>query len=118
MNAEAKASIDKYPCRVDFAGKEAYAGDVETYPKYQGQGLHLYAYYKIYDFLREKGINTVKSIVEVHNTAAMKAHERFAPEEKIVARGRYLRIMGLHFWRESPVIPNDRTAGKTGNKPR
>ena len=116
MNAEAKASIDKYPCQVDFASKEAYAGDVWTNSKYRGNGLHIYAYFKIYDFLRENGIITVWSIVEVHNTAAMKSHDRFAPEERIVLRGRYLRITGLHFWRETPLrLNNNNNAGKPGN---
>ena len=103
MTAEAKASIDSYPCRMDFSNKEAYAGDVWTNPKYRGNGLHLYTYYKIYDFLRENGILTVRSIVEVNNTAAMKSHDRFAPEEKIDAKARYFRIMGLHFWKETPL---------------
>ena len=97
-NAAAKQGIDIYPCKIDFDHKEAYAGGVWTNPKYRGKGLHLYAYYKIYDYLREQGIVTVKSIVEVHNTAALKAHARFAPEEKIEAKAHYLRLLGLHFW--------------------
>jgi hypothetical protein len=107
MNAEAKASIDIYPCKIDFSHKEAYAGGVWTNPKYRGKGLHLYVYYKIYDFLRENGLMTVKSIVEVHNAAALKSHERFSPEEKIKAKARYLRVMGLHFWRETPHQPGE-----------
>ena len=102
MNAKAKASIDIYCCKVDFSNKEAYAGGVWTNPKYRGKGLHIYVYYKIYDFLRDNGIMTVKSIVEVNNSAALKSHDRFAPEEKIVATAHYLRVMGLHFWRETP----------------
>jgi hypothetical protein len=47
-------------------------------------------------------MTTVKSIVEVHNSAALKAHERFAPEEKKESEAHYLRVMGLHFWRETP----------------
>jgi hypothetical protein len=107
MNAEAKKSIDVYPCEIDFSRKEAYAGGVWTNPKYRGKGLHIYVYYKIYDFLRENGLTTVKSIVEVHNTAALKSHERFAPEEKIKAKAHYLRVMGLHFWWETPLQPGE-----------
>jgi ribosomal protein S18 acetylase RimI-like enzyme len=103
MNAQAKAAIDDYPCRIYFSNKEAYAGGVWTDSKFRGKGLHMYVYYKIYDYLRENGIVTVRSIVEVNNTAAIKVHEKFAPEEKIYARAHYLRITGLKFWRETPV---------------
>lgn len=103
-NAAAKTSIDIYPCKVDFAKNEAYAGGVWTNPKYRGKGLHVYVYYRIYDYLREQGIITVKSIVEVNNTAALKAHARFAPEEKIEVMAHYLRVVGLHFWKEKPYI--------------
>jgi hypothetical protein len=108
-NAEAKASIDNYPCGIDFADKEAYAGGVWTNPKYRGKGLHLYAYYRIYDFLRENGIAIVKSIVEVNNASAIKSHEKFAPEEKIYAAARYIRIAGVQFWRESPLKPTNKS---------
>lgn len=107
MNAAAKARIDNYPCKVDFSNKEAYAGGVWTNPKYRGNGLHKYVYYKIYDFLRENGIMTVRSIVEVNNTAAQKSHDKFAPEEKIEAKARYLRIMGLQYWRETALKLTD-----------
>lgn len=110
-NPQSKAGIDIYPCKVNFSNKEAYAGGVWTNPKYRGNGLHLYAYYKIYDFLREQGIVTVKSIVEVNNAAALKSHERFAPEEKIEAKAHYLRVLGLHFWKEIPVKPVSGTGG-------
>jgi hypothetical protein len=105
MNPEAKAAIDIYPCKVLYEAKEAYAGGVWTNPRYRGKGLHVYVYYRIYDFLREHGIKSVKSIVEVNNTAALKAHARFAPEEKIEAKAHYLRILGLHLWRETPYKP-------------
>jgi hypothetical protein len=102
-DAAAKASLDTYPCKIDFANREAYAGAVWSNPKYRGKGIHMYVYYKIYDFLRERGAASVVSIVEVNNTAAIRAHNRFAPEEKVEARGRYLRLLGLQFWRERPL---------------
>jgi hypothetical protein len=104
-NPRAKAAIDIYPCQVLYKANEAYAGGVWTNQKYRGKGLHLYAYYKIYDFLRERGIKSVKSIVEINNTAALKAHARFAPEEIIEGKAHYLRILGLQFWKETPYKP-------------
>jgi ribosomal protein S18 acetylase RimI-like enzyme len=110
-DAAAKAGIDIYPCPVDFQHGEAYAGGVWTNQKYRGLGLHSYVYYRIYDFLREQGIKSVVSIVEVNNTAALKAHEKFAPEEKIVARAHYLRLLGRHFWRETAYTPGGKYSG-------
>jgi hypothetical protein len=106
-STEAKASIDNYPCATDFKNKEAYAGGVWTNPKHRGHGLHTYAYYKIYDFLRETGIDTVKSIVEVNNAAAIKSHDKFAPEEKVYGKACYFRAAGIQFWKESPLKPNN-----------
>ncbi|HEX7475087.1 MAG TPA: hypothetical protein VF318_03905 [Dehalococcoidales bacterium] len=99
-NAEAKTAIDKYPYTVDFEHREACASGVWTNPKFRNQGLHLYVFYKAYDYLFEYGIKIVRSIVWVDNIAAQKAHARFAPDIKKYARGRYFRIVGLPFCRE------------------
>ena len=103
MNAQANRAINIYPLKIDFSQKEVYASGVWTNPKFRRSGLHKYVYYKLYDFLRENGIKTVKSIVAIDNLAAQKAHQRFAPHERIYARARYLRIFGLHFWSETPI---------------
>ena len=105
VNPQAKAGIDIYPCKVDFENKEAYAGGVWTNPEYRGKGLHTYVYYKIYDFLREQGVTSVVSIVEVNNSAALKAHDRFAPEEEIISKAHYIRFLGLRMWRENNYKP-------------
>jgi hypothetical protein len=102
-NARAKAAIDKYPYRVDFANREACASGVWTNPKFRQMGLHTYVFFKAYDYLRESGIKVVRSIVWVDNVAAQKAHERFAPDIRKYARGNYLKVMGLHFSWETPL---------------
>jgi ribosomal protein S18 acetylase RimI-like enzyme len=103
MNAEAKTAIDKYPYKVDFANKEACASAVWTNPKFRRLGLHSYVFYKAYDYLREIGIEIVRSIVWVDNVAAQRAHEKFAPDIKKYARGSYFKVMGLHFCKETPL---------------
>jgi ribosomal protein S18 acetylase RimI-like enzyme len=102
LNEQANRIINIYPLKIDFRQKETYASGVWTNPKFRRNGLHTYVYYKVYDFLRENGIRTVRSIVATDNLAAQKAHNRFAPQEKIYARAHYLRILGLHFWNEEP----------------
>ena len=98
---QANSAINIYPLKIDFSQKEAYASVVWTNPKYRRNGLHSYVYFKIYDFLREQGIKKVKSIVASDNSPALRAHDRFAPQEKIYGRGYYLKILGLRYWKES-----------------
>ncbi len=100
---EAKKAIDKYPYRVDFEHREACAAGVGTNPKFHRKGLHTYVFFKAYDYLRENGIEIVRSIVWVNNIAAQKAHEKFAPDMRKYARGRYFQILGLVFCKETPL---------------
>jgi ribosomal protein S18 acetylase RimI-like enzyme len=102
MSKNANKAINIYPLKIDFSQKEAYASGVWTNPQFRRKGLHTYVYYKVYEFLRENGIKTVRSIVATDNLAAQKAHDKFAPQEKVYARARYLRLLGLHFWNEFP----------------
>jgi ribosomal protein S18 acetylase RimI-like enzyme len=102
-NAAAKTVIDKYPYQVDFDHGEACASGVWTNPKFRGLGLHTYVFYRAYDYLREHGVKIVRSIVWVDNLAAQKAHARFAPAIRQYARGRYFKILGLTFCRQTDL---------------
>jgi ribosomal protein S18 acetylase RimI-like enzyme len=102
-NAGAKAVIDKYPYAVDFDHGEACASGVWTNPKFRNLGLHTYVFFKAYDYLRENGVKIVRSIVWVDNLAAQKAHEKFAPDIQKYARGRYFKILGLTFSRQTAL---------------
>jgi ribosomal protein S18 acetylase RimI-like enzyme len=103
ISERANRAINIYPLKIDFSRKEAYASGVWTEPRFRRVGLHTYVYYKLYDSLRKSGATTVKSIVAADNIAAQKAHQRFAPEERVYARARYLKILGLQFWSEEPL---------------
>ena len=102
-NLEAKNAIDKHPYKVDFAHREACAAGVWTNPRFQKNGLHTYVFFRAYDYLRQIGIEKVRSIVWVNNIAAQRAHARFAPDIKKYARGRYFKILGLHFCKEKVI---------------
>lgn len=108
MTEQANRAINIYPLKIDFSQKEAYASGVWTNPKFRRNGLHTYVYYKVYDFLRINGVKTVRSIVAIENIAAQKAHEKFAPHEKLHGRARYLKILGFQFWSEKLSGPSDR----------
>jgi ribosomal protein S18 acetylase RimI-like enzyme len=99
----ANRAINIYPLKIDFSRQEAYASGVWTSPRFRRNGLHTYVYYKLYESLRKCGVTKVKSIVATDNIAAQKAHQRFAPQERIYARARYLKILGMQFWSEEPL---------------
>jgi hypothetical protein len=103
QNPQANSAINIYPLKIDFSLREAYAAGVWTNPKYRRKGLHTYVYYKIYDFLRESGKTRVLSIVASDNIPANRAHFKFAPDERIYARARYIQLFNLRFWKESPL---------------
>lgn len=101
MNEEAKNCFDSLPYRVDFAAKQACTGGTWTNPKYRGSGLMVYGYFKRFEFLRERGIETSRNGVEAGNIASQKAHGKFGP--KIYAKARYLKIFGWKSWKETPI---------------
>ena len=107
-NAAAKAVIDKYPYKVDFDNGEACAAGVWTNPKFRNLGLHTYVFFKAYDYLLEHGVKIVRSIVWVDNFAAQRAHAKFAPAIQKYARGRYFRILGLTFCRQTGLAGRQR----------
>ena len=103
LNEDAKSSFEPWPYPVDFP-YQGCTGGTETKKEYEGNGLMTYVYYKRFEYLRQKGIFSVKNIVETSNTASNKVHSKFNPLRK---RGFYLRIgYWWQFWCEMP----DKTA--------
>jgi hypothetical protein len=103
LSRQANSAINVYPLKIDFTQRESYAAGVWTNPKFRRNGLHTYVYYKMYDFLRESGKLRVLSIVASDNIPAIRAHFKFAPDERIYARARYIQLFNLRFWKESPL---------------
>ena len=105
LNKEAKNSFDFIPYEVDFSKNQACTGGTETVPEYRGRGLMAYGYFERFKYLREMGITASRNAVNVTNVASQKAHARFGP--RIYARGRYLKLLWLEFWKETPLLPTE-----------
>lgn len=59
LTEEARKFVDSLPYRVDFDNKEACTGSTETIPKYRGNGLMAYGYFKRFQYLKERGDNSL-----------------------------------------------------------
>jgi hypothetical protein len=106
LTEEAKPYVDDWPYKVDFANKEACTGATLTIPKYRGYGFMEYGYYERFEFLRQMGVVKSRNSVGITNTVSNHVHAKFGP--RIYAKARYLRILGLESWKETPLnIPLD-----------
>jgi len=103
LNKEAKNTFDFMPYEVDFLNNQACTGGTETVTEYRGRGLMAYGYFERFKFLREMGITASRNAVKVNNIASQRAHARFGP--RIYARGRYMKLLCLEFWKETPLLP-------------
>lgn len=103
LSEEAKKTFDSLPYEVDFSNNEACTGGTETVPEYRSRGLMAYGYFQRFKFLREMGITASLNAVDVNNIASQKAHARFGP--RLYARGRYMKLLCLKFWKETPLLP-------------
>jgi len=101
MNAEGKKTFDSLPYQVNFSDKQGCTGGTWSHPKYRGRGLMVYGYFKRFEFLREQGMKSSRNAVDVGNIASQKAHAKFGP--KIYGRGRYIKIFGWRYWKETPL---------------
>ena len=101
LSEEAKEHVDYLPFKVNFQAGEVCSGASYTDPTYRAKGLLAYTYSHIFPHLAGKGIRKDKFSIAVDNTASQKAHARFSP--LITGRGRYLRILWWHSWKEQPI---------------
>ncbi|MFC1904221.1 hypothetical protein ACFLXT_00415 [Chloroflexota bacterium] len=100
MTEKAKKSFNALPYKVDFS-KEACSGGTETISKYQRNGLAKYNMYKKEEFLRERGIMTRRSAVNVKNIMAQTFCTKF--DGKIYAKLRYLKVGPWESFKETPL---------------
>jgi len=114
MTEEAKESLTEFPCQVDFSNNEAYTGGIETNPKYRGMGamgLMGHGYFKMGQFLKERGIVIARGVATRNGIAPRRAYARIGP--KLYAEARYLKILWWKSWKEKPLTqgsPNDQCA--------
>ena len=80
LNEEAKNTFDDLPYHVDFSNREACTGGTVTIPKYEGNGLMTYGYFKRFQFLNERGIARSRNVVATSNLVSQKVHAKFGPK--------------------------------------
>jgi len=101
-NETAMKAMTDIPLYIDFENKEVYAGYAYTVPKYRRKGLRYYRLFFRYQMFKEKGLEVERSAINTSNYVSLKANSDRA-EYMITARGRSFRIMGLSFWKETPM---------------
>ena len=104
MNEEARKTFESYPYLVDFQNREACTGGTLTMPKFEGNGLMTYGYYKRFQFLHEKGILKSRNAVGVKNIASQRVHNKFHPRK--YAKALHVKILWWQLWKETPLKPD------------
>ncbi len=101
LSEEVHKAADNLPQRVDFLNHEAYTGGTHTIPQYRSKGLMSYGYFKMFEFLRGKGIVVSRNAIAKDNIVSQKAHVKFSP--RVYAEAKQLRLLWWRFWKEKPL---------------
>jgi len=100
LDERGKSHFEPLPYKVDFPNGQACTGGTWTNPEYRGRGLMAYGVFKRFQFLKEKGFTTTRSVVATSNVAAQKVHAKFGPI--IPARARQIKVLWWEHWQEEP----------------
>jgi hypothetical protein len=101
LSPEAKNALDSRPFKVDFEHRQAHTGGSFTFLPYRNKGLMTYGYFRIFEFLEQKGITSTRNVVRVTNLSSQKVHAKFHPQ--IYAKARHTKILWHQFWKELPL---------------
>jgi GNAT superfamily N-acetyltransferase len=101
LSEEAKKTLDPLLQKVDFSNNEAYISGSETIPEYRNKGLSRHSFSRRVQFLREKGVTSMRGAVRVDHRAPQTMGPRRGAE--IYATARYIRILWWKFWKETPL---------------
>ena len=101
LSAEAKKTLDPLLQKVDFSNNEAYLSGGETIPEYRRKGLAEHNFCRRVQFLREKGVTSMRMAVRVSNIAPQIVALRHGTE--IYARTWYTRVLWWKSWKEIPL---------------
>ena len=101
FNEAAKKSLRCHNYVVDFFRNEACTGGTFTSPKYRRRNLMQYGNYKKFQYLKSKGVTTLRHAIKYDNIASIKGYSKF--ESVLYARARYLRFLNFQCWRETPL---------------
>jgi hypothetical protein len=98
LTEAAKKMVDPLPYEVDFANNEACDGGAWTNPKYRRMGLFMYVGFKATQFLKERGIVTLRYSIATSNIASQGGAAKL--DNRVYGEGRYLRILWWKSWKE------------------
>ena len=98
LNDESKKLIDPVPYKVDYMKGEVCSGGSETNPKYARKRIYLYAYSKIFKYLRENGKTRDLFSISKSNVSSNAALKKFG--SKILFEGVYMRLINWVYWKE------------------
>ena len=111
IDEKGKKALDPLPYKIDFANRQACTGGTYTFPEFRDKKLMAYGYYERFEYLRKNGFTTSRNVVEANNIASQKTHAKFGPTVR--GKAGLLIVLGLKFWKERPLAPNDLPAGLT-----
>jgi hypothetical protein len=106
LSAKAKTAFNPQNYRGNFSNNEASSGGDKTNLKYRNLGLFTYGAYLKRRYLFEHGIKTNRGIILTDNAPSIKVLKTktgFNENDKVYAKARYLKILGVKFWRETPL---------------
>ena len=101
LSPQAKTACDAIPYTVNFSDRQACTGSTFTDPTYRGQNLMTYGCYKKFQYLRQRGITSVRHAIDINNAASQKVYRKF--NFTVYARARYLKILMFKYWRVTPM---------------
>jgi len=115
----AMKTMTDLPMRVDFDNNEVYSGYMYSVPKYRRSGLRYSRQVFRYGIMKEMGLEIRRSAIRTNNFVALYAAHKTG--QTAYAKARYLRILGLKLWKESPMNSTltdvlDKMSGKEKKK--
>jgi hypothetical protein len=98
----AKKVVDPLPFYVDFDNREACTGVRFTNPKFRRNGFSVFTHLARLAYLKEHGFTKAKASVNVKNIVSQATNEKYFGKK--VSKGRYIRILGWHYWKEKSLV--------------
>jgi len=102
INESGMKAMSHMPVTIDFDNKEVYSSYSYTIPKYRRKGIRYYRLRFRYKMFVEKGVEVLCSAIRTNNYASLKANSD-RPKYMITAKVYILKILGLRFFKETPI---------------
>ena len=99
---KAMKAISHVPVYVDFKNAEFFSGFDYTAPNYRRRGLRFYKLRYRYSILEKMGKGIEYGIIRTNNYAALRANSDVT-ERICCARARVFKLLGMRFWKQTPM---------------